>query len=57
MAQLKAIDMKRIDAAIKYLEKISFDHLNDEICTALAVLYNYRRELRNNEEKQHVVSQ
>lgn len=57
MAQLKAIDMKRLDDSIKYLERLAFDHLNDEICTALAVLYNYRRELRNNEEKRHVVSQ
>ena len=57
MAQLKAIDMKRLDDSIKYLERLAFDHLNDEICTALAVLYNYRRELRNNEEKRHVISQ
>lgn len=42
---LNKIDVKRVDAAIKYVEKISFDHLNDEICTTLAVLYDYRREL------------
>lgn len=57
MAQLKAIDIKRLDSSIKYLERLAFDHMNDELCTALAVLYNYRRELRNGEEKRRVVSQ
>ena len=42
---LNKIDVKRVDAAIKYVEKISFEHLNDEICTTLVVLYDYRREI------------
>lgn len=42
---LNKIDVKRLDAAIKYIEKIAFAHLNNEICTTLAVLYDYRRDL------------
>ena len=57
MAQLKAIDMKRLDESIKYLERLSFDHLNDELCTAIAVLQAYKLELRMGERKQHVISQ
>lgn len=57
MAQLKAIDIKRLDASIKYLERLSFDHLNDELCTAIAVLQTYRREIMMGERKQNVISQ
>lgn len=42
---LNKIDVKRLYSAIKYIEKIAFDNLNDDICTTLAVLYDYRRDL------------
>ena len=52
---LNKIDSARLESAIKYIEKLAFDHLNDDICTTLANLYDYRREIRG-ENKKHVVS-
>ena len=57
MAQLKANDINRLDSSIKYLERMAFDHMNDEICTAIAVLQTYRREILMGERKQRVISQ
>ena len=54
---LNKIDSKRLESAIKYIEKLAFDHLNDDICTTLAILYDYRREIRRGEQKQRVISQ
>lgn len=58
---LAKIDPQRIDKAIKFVELKAFDYVNssypDEVCTILALLYDYRRELTKQERKQSVVSQ
>lgn len=58
---LAKMDVQRIDKAIKFVELKAFDYVNssypDEVCTILALLYDYRRELTKQERKQNVVSQ
>ena len=54
---LNKIDTKRLDSAIKYAERLAFDHMNDDLCTILACLYDYRREMTKTERKHNAVSQ
>lgn len=58
---LAKMDLARVDNAIEFVEKEAFGYVDspypDEVCTILALLYDYRRELTKQERKQNVVSQ
>lgn len=53
---LNRIDPQRLDRAIEYMKKLAAKDMNDEVCVALAVLYDYRREITRGERKR-VISQ
>ena len=52
---LNKIDPKRLDRSIEYMKKLAAKDMGDEVCVALAVLYDYRREIAKGE-KRRVVS-
>ena len=51
---LNRIDPHRLDRAIEYMKKLAAKDMSDEVCVALAVLYDYRREITRGE-KRHVI--
>lgn len=46
---LNRIDPHRLDMAIEYMKKLAAKDMSDEVCVALAVLYDYRREITRGE--------
>lgn len=53
---LNRIDPHRLDRAIEYMKKLAAKDMSDEVCVALAILYDYRREITRGE-KRRVISQ
>lgn len=54
---LNKIDPKRLDTSIEYMKRLAAKDLSDEVCVALAVLYDYRREITRGDKKHGIVSQ
>lgn len=54
---LNRIDPQRLDRAIEYMKKLAVKDTSDEVCVALAILCDYRREITRGERKHAVISQ
>lgn len=54
---LNRIDPQRLDRAIEYMKKLAAKDMGDEVCVALAILYDYRREITRGERKHGIISQ